>query len=125
VPLILGGVWQSIWLFVFAIVGTIKDPTTNPDVGYGMLCIPTVTVDKPSQALTDVSLCLSPVMIVSACMFILGYSFSWSPGIWILIGETFPTRTRARQGALATSANWYVVYLVDRSSKRQIIFIFH
>jgi hypothetical protein len=36
-PLILGGIWQSIWLFVFAIAGTVKDPTTNPDVGYGTL----------------------------------------------------------------------------------------
>lgn len=27
-------------------------------------------------------------------------------GIWILIGETFPTRTRAKQGALSTAANW-------------------
>jgi hypothetical protein len=28
--------------------------------------------------------------------------FMTSRGIWILIGETFPTRTRAKQGALAT-----------------------
>ena len=27
-------------------------------------------------------------------------------GIWILIGETFPTRTRARQASLATASNW-------------------
>ena len=31
-------------------------------------------------------------------------------GIWILIGETFPTRTRAKQGALATASNWYVSF---------------
>lgn len=47
------------------------------------------------------------VMIVSACLFILGYASTWGPGIWILIGETFPTRTRAKQGALSTAANWY------------------
>ena len=61
-------------------------------------------------------------MIVSACLFILGFATTWAPyvnfcsfvirlvssvfmtsrGIWILIGETFPTRTRAKQGALAT-----------------------
>ena len=27
-------------------------------------------------------------------------------GVWILIGETFPTRTRAKQGSLSTAANW-------------------
>ena len=46
-------------------------------------------------------------MIVSACLFILGYAMTWGPGIWILIGETFPTRTRAKQGALSTASNWY------------------
>ncbi len=50
-------------------------------------------------------------MIVSACMFILGYAMTWAPGVWILIGETFPTRTRAKQGALATASNWYVFLL--------------
>ena len=50
-----------------------------------------------------------PVMIVSACMFILGYATTWAPGVWILIGETFPTKTRAKQGALSTASNWYVL----------------
>ncbi|KAJ3502320.1 hypothetical protein NMY22_g18624 [Coprinellus aureogranulatus] len=79
-PLIIGGLWQSIWLFVFAAAGTAKDPTTDQNIG--------------------------KLMIVSACLFILGYAMTWGPGIWILIGETFPTRTRAKQGALSTAANW-------------------
>ena len=33
-------------------------------------------------------------------------------GIWILIGETFPTRTRAKQGALATASNWLWNFLL-------------
>lgn len=33
-------------------------------------------------------------------------------GIWILIGETFPTRTRAKQGALSTSSNWLFNFLL-------------
>jgi hypothetical protein len=52
------------------------------------------------------------VMIVSACMFILGYASTWAPGIWILIGETFATRTRAKQGALATASNWLWNFLL-------------
>ena len=46
------------------------------------------------------------VMIVSACLFILGYAMTWAPGIWILTGETFPTRTRSMQAALAAASNW-------------------
>ena len=65
-------------------------------------------------------------MIVSACMFILGFAMTWAPlvlkcaflvvevnnvirGIWIIIGETFPTRTRTKQAALATASNWWVL----------------
>ena len=69
------------------------------------------------------------VMIVAACLFILGFATTWAPwvhllrwryqrltnecsGIWILIGETFPTRTRAKQGALATASNWLWNFLL-------------
>jgi SP family sugar:H+ symporter-like MFS transporter len=85
-PLIIGGLWQSIWLFVFASVGTAKDPATDPAIGN--------------------------VMIVSACLFIFGYAMTWGPGIWILIGESFPTRTRAKQAALSTASNWLWNFLL-------------
>jgi hypothetical protein len=51
-------------------------------------------------------------MIVSACLFIFGYAMTWAPGIWILIGETFATRTRAKQAALATASNWLWNFLL-------------
>ncbi|KAI0919943.1 hypothetical protein AcW1_002933 [Taiwanofungus camphoratus] len=85
-PLIIGGLWQSAWLFVFAAAGTAKDPTTHKSIG--------------------------TLMIVSACLFILGYASTWAPGIWILVGETFPTRTRAKQAALATASNWLWNFLL-------------
>ena len=86
VPLILGGVWQAIWLFVFAAAGTAKDPSSDEGIG--------------------------KLMIVSACLFILGYAMTWAPGIWILVGETFPTRTRAKQAAIATASNWLWNFLI-------------
>ena len=86
VPLIVGGVWQSMWLFVFAAAGTAKDPTTDEGIG--------------------------KLMIVSACLFILGYAMTWAPGIWILTGETFPTRTRAYQASLAAGSNWLWNFLL-------------
>ncbi|KAF5369384.1 hypothetical protein D9758_002547 [Tetrapyrgos nigripes] len=79
-PLIIGGLWQSVWLFVFAAAGTAGNPQTSPMIG--------------------------KLMIVSACLFILGYATSWAPCVWILIGETFPTRTRAKQAAISTTCNW-------------------
>jgi len=85
-PLIIGGLWQSAWLFVFAASGTAGDPENDKTIG--------------------------TLMIVSACLFILGFATTWAPGIWILIGETFPTRTRAKQGALATASNWLWNFLL-------------
>ncbi|KAI0074897.1 general substrate transporter [Panus rudis PR-1116 ss-1] len=85
-PLIIGGVWQSCWLFVFAAAGTAKDPTTDQGIG--------------------------TLMIVSACLFIFGYAMTWAPGIWILTGETFPTRTRAMQASLAAGSNWLWNFLL-------------
>ncbi|TFY76157.1 hypothetical protein EWM64_g7852 [Hericium alpestre] len=86
IPLIIGGLWQAAWLFVFASAGTAKDPSTDEGIG--------------------------KLMIVSACLFILGYAMTWAPGIWILIGEMFPTSTRAKQGALATASNWLWNFLL-------------
>lgn len=51
-------------------------------------------------------------MIVSACLFILGFASTWAPGIWILTGETFPTRTRSSQAAIATASNWLWNFLL-------------
>jgi MFS transporter, SP family, sugar:H+ symporter len=37
----IGGLWQSAWLFVFAAAGTAKDPKHNPGTGKRMyiLCL--------------------------------------------------------------------------------------
>jgi MFS transporter, SP family, sugar:H+ symporter len=64
-PLIIGGVWQSVWLFAFASVGVTKDTTTKSTGTF---------------------------LIVASCLFILGFASTWGPGIWILTGETFHMR---------------------------------
>ena len=53
IPLIVGGLWQSAWLFVFAAAGTAGDPENDEGIG--------------------------KLMIVSACLFILGYASTWAP----------------------------------------------
>ncbi|KIY74099.1 general substrate transporter [Cylindrobasidium torrendii FP15055 ss-10] len=85
-PLILGGLWQSAWLFVFGAMGTALDPTESKIAGQ--------------------------IMILASCMFILGFASTWAPGAWVIIGETFPMRTRAKQSALATASNWLWNFLL-------------
>ena len=80
VPLIIGAIWQAAWLAVFAAMGTAVNPEGSTTSGI--------------------------VMIVAAAMFIASFASTWGPIIWVVTGETFPLRTRAKQASLATAANW-------------------
>lgn len=80
-PLFIGALWQAAWLLVFATVGTVSPPS-------------------------DANRATGIVMIVSACMFIASFAGTWGPMAWVVIGETFPLRTRAKQASLATAGNW-------------------
>lgn len=86
IPLVIGGLWQATWLLIFAIVGIVRPPTDHPSSGI--------------------------IMIVCACMFIASFAMTWGPFIWVVIGETFPLRTRAKQASLATSFNWLGNFLI-------------
>ncbi|KAL2680351.1 hypothetical protein Neosp_007948 [[Neocosmospora] mangrovei] len=86
-PLFLGALWQTAWLIVFASVGTAINPEGNSAVG--------------------------KAMIVSACMFIASFALSWGPLGWVVVGELFPLRTRAKQASLATASNWLGNFLIS------------
>ena len=80
IPLIVGGIRQAVWLLIFASVAVARPPADYESSGI--------------------------VMIVSACMFIASFAMTWGPMAWVVIGETFPLRTRAKQASLATAGNW-------------------
>jgi len=80
IPMIVGASWQALWLLIFASIGVARPPTEYPSSGV--------------------------VMIVAACMFIASFAMTWGPFAWVVIGETFPLRTRAKQASLATAGNW-------------------
>ncbi|KAE8244145.1 hypothetical protein A4X13_0g6800 [Tilletia indica] len=84
-PLIFGASWMAIFFFIYAAIGTSRDPTER-NTGIGL--------------------------IITACLFILGYASTWAPGIWLFVGESFPARTRAKQAALATASNWVWNFLI-------------
>ncbi|KAF4457139.1 hypothetical protein F53441_927 [Fusarium austroafricanum] len=86
-PLIIGGLWQTAWLLIFASVGTAINPEHSSSSGI--------------------------VMIVAACMFIASFAVSWGPLGWVVVGEVFPLRTRAKQASLATASNWLANFLIS------------
>ncbi|KAK2612771.1 hexose transporter hxt5 [Conoideocrella luteorostrata] len=85
-PLFLGALWQAVWLLIFAVVGTMLPPKENKVSGI--------------------------VMIVSACMFIASFAATWGPMAWVVIGESFPLRTRSKQASLATASNWLGNFMI-------------
>ncbi|UZJ55264.1 hypothetical protein CBS101457_004584 [Exobasidium rhododendri] len=94
VPLIIGAAWMVVWLLVFGLAGTLGGTDGEvTDSGIGKL------------------------LIVSACMFILGYASTWAPGIWLFCGESFSRHTRAKQAAIATLSNWIWNFLIGLFSR--------
>ncbi|KND89960.1 Hexose transporter 2 [Tolypocladium ophioglossoides CBS 100239] len=85
-PLFLGALWQAVWLLIFASIGTAHPPSESKMTGV--------------------------VMIASACMFIASFAGTWGPMAWVVIGETFPLRTRAKQASLATAGNWLGNFMI-------------
>ncbi|KAF2014743.1 general substrate transporter [Aaosphaeria arxii CBS 175.79] len=86
IPMIIGAAWQSAWLLVFASIGIARPPQDNPSSGI--------------------------VMIVAACMFIASFAMTWGPFCWIVVGETYSLRTRAKQASLATACNWLGNFMI-------------
>ncbi|KAM0466832.1 hypothetical protein ACHAPV_000341 [Trichoderma viride] len=82
--LIAGSIWMFICFMIFASVGhfmlNLTDPSLTPTPGI--------------------------VLIVFACLFILGFATTWGPMIWTIQAEIFPSRYRAKGMALSTASNW-------------------
>lgn len=47
------------------------------------------------------------VLVAFTCLFIAGFASTWGPCAWVLIGELFPLKHRARGMSLATASNWW------------------
>ncbi|MTD14566.1 sugar porter family MFS transporter [Nakamurella sp. YIM 132087] len=53
--------------------------------------------------------------LIAANGFIVFFGASWGPVMWVLLGEMFPNRIRAKAMALATAANWLANFVVTVS----------
>jgi SP family sugar:H+ symporter-like MFS transporter len=53
-----------------------------------------------------------PIALVAANLFVVFFGFSWGPLVWVLLGEIFPNRFRARALGLAAAAQWVANFLI-------------
>jgi MFS family permease len=53
-----------------------------------------------------------PVALVAANVFVVAFGASWGPLVWVLLGEIFPNRIRARALGVAAGAQWIANFIV-------------
>jgi sugar porter (SP) family MFS transporter len=53
-----------------------------------------------------------PIALVAANLFVVCFGASWGPIIWVLLGEIFPNRIRARALGVAAAAQWIANFVV-------------
>jgi sugar porter (SP) family MFS transporter len=56
-----------------------------------------------------------PVALIAANVFVISFGASWGPLVWVLLGEIFPSRIRARALGLAAAAQWIANFLITLS----------
>ncbi|KAB8236918.1 sugar porter family MFS transporter [Aspergillus alliaceus] len=88
--LITGALWMFVCFMVFASVGHFSLDHEHPERTHSA----------------------GVVMVVFACLFILGFASTWGPMVWTIIAELYPTEYRARAMSLATASNWLWNFLL-------------
>ncbi len=63
---------------------------------------------------SDISLsgAWGPAALVAANVFVISFGASWGPLVWVLLGEIFPSRIRARALGVAAAAQWIANFLI-------------
>ena len=56
-----------------------------------------------------------PLALVAANVFVVFFGASWGPIVWVLLGEIFPNRIRARALGVAAAAQWIANFVVTVS----------
>lgn len=89
-PLLLcGAIGMAVCQFIIAAIGTAV-PTT----------------DKPAQS----------ALIAFVCIYIYFFASSWGPCAWVVTGEIFPLKVRAKSLSMTTASNWLLNWAIAYST---------
>ncbi|QPG75216.1 hypothetical protein FOA43_002566 [Brettanomyces nanus] len=55
---------------------------------------------------------IGDAMIFFCCLFIFFFATTWGPGVYVIVGESYPLRIRADAIAIATAGNWIWGFLI-------------
>ncbi|TQS38220.1 hypothetical protein Golomagni_01281 [Golovinomyces magnicellulatus] len=98
-PLLLwGAIGMCIAQFVVATLGT----TTTGQTSEGVVFATNVVAQK--------------VSIAFICLYIFFFATSWGPIVWVVTGEIFPFRVRAKALSITTAVNWLLNWAIAYST---------
>jgi SP family xylose:H+ symportor-like MFS transporter len=55
----------------------------------------------------------SYLALVAVVVYILGFSFSWGPCVWVMLSEIFPNSIRGKAMSVAVAAQWLMNFVVS------------
>jgi SP family sugar:H+ symporter-like MFS transporter len=55
------------------------------------------------------------IALIAANLFVVSFGATWGPLVWVLLGEIFPNRIRAKALGVAAAAQWIANFLVTVS----------
>lgn len=83
--LLFGAIGMAVCQFIVAITGTVTSVT-----------------DLPAQR----------AMIAFVCIYIFFFASSWGPVAWVVTGEIFPLKVRAKSLSMTTASNWLLNWAI-------------
>lgn len=54
-----------------------------------------------------------PIALVAANLYVVFFGATWGPVLWVLLGEIFPTKLRAKAMGVATGMHWIANFIVS------------
>ncbi|KAI0207013.1 high-affinity glucose transporter RGT2 [Astrocystis sublimbata] len=93
-PLLIGAIGMCIGQFVVAVLGT----TTTGQDEFGNTIVYNQAAQKASIAFVS--------------LFIFFFASTWGPLCWVVTGEIFPLKTRAKSLSLTTASNWLLNFII-------------
>ena len=55
----------------------------------------------------------SYIALAAVVLYILGFSFSWGPVVWVMLSEIFPNSIRGKAMSIAVAAQWIMNFIVS------------
>ena len=65
-----------------------------------------------SVGITTTSMVANKVLIAFVCIYIFFFASSWGPVAWVVTGELFPLKVRAKALSITTATNWLLNFAI-------------